>query len=424
MKLNHIVLVVLIAPLLQGCLTNYNAAKNQQKNKAVASKVLNLTTQVLPYNSSVDSSTVYIQLNNEQLLYAKFGNATTLTAQVQVLSYRLTSIDNYAPLDTFISVFELPLEQYKRQDKITLAVKLPATPNFETPYKVIITDINRKNEAQHFIALNKTNTLNRQNFITSTASQNLCFGNTHNDSVPLIITHNSSSKKLYVRYFKTNFPVALPPFSTTPNASYKFVPDSSFVIKANNNKQFSLATTQQGLYHLQLDSLRKDGLTVFKFYNSYPNVTNAMQLILPMRYILSKQEYDDLTTATNPKEALDKVWLNMAGNASKARELIRVYYSRVKQANEKFTSYTEGWKTDRGMLYIVCGAPQTQYKNLDSETWIYGEENNFRALNFSFSRVNNPFTINDYELSRNALYKDYWYLAVDTWRGGKVFANQ
>ena len=114
----------------------------------------------------------------------------------------------------------------------------------------------------------------------------------------------------------------------------------------------------------------------------------------------------------------------MAGSANKARELIRAYYGRVKTANEKYTSYTEGWKTDRGMLYIVCGEPQTTYKNMEAETWIYGEENNFRSLNFAFAKVNNPFTTNDYELTRNALYRDYWYLAVDTWRSGKVFMNQ
>jgi GWxTD domain-containing protein len=413
-----------VASLLVGCFSNYNAIKNQKKTKATLAQTTQLTTQVLPYNSSGDSSTLYISLNNDQLLYAKYNNDEELTAQLKVESYRLTSMSNYAPLDTFTTLFTLPLANYKRQAKITLALKLPATPNFETPYKITITDVNRKNEAQHFVVLNKTNMLNRQNFILSTSTQNPYFSNVYADSTPIAISHNSSAKKIYARYFKTNFPIALPPFSLTPNATYKFVPDSTFTIVANTTKQFQLAMRQQGLYHLQLDSLKKEGVTLFKFTPDYPNVSNAKQLILPMRYILSTQEYDELLAATNPKEALDKVWLNMAGSANKARELIRAYYGRVKTANEKYTSYTEGWKTDRGMLYIVCGEPQTTYKNMEAETWIYGEENNFRSLNFAFAKVNNPFTTNDYELTRNALYRDYWYLAVDTWRSGKVFMNQ
>ncbi|MBC7412768.1 MAG: GWxTD domain-containing protein [Bacteroidia bacterium] len=423
-QLKQSVAILAVASLLVGCFSNYNAIKNQKKTKATLEQITQLATQVLPYNSSSDSSTIYISVINDQLLYAKYTNEEELTAQLKVESYRLTSISNYAPLDTFTTLFTLPLVQYKRQAKITLTLKLPATPNFETPYKITITDVNRKNEAQHFVVLNKTNMLNRQNFILSTATQNPHFSNVYSDSTPITLLHNSSAKKIYARCFKTKFPIALPPFSMTPNATYKFIPDSSFTIVSNIAKQFQITMKQQGLYHLQLDSLKKEGVTLFKFTPDYPNVSNSKQLILPMRYILSTQEYDELLAATNPKEALDKVWLNIAGSANKARELIRAYYGRVKTANEKYTSYTEGWKTDRGMLYIVCGEPQTSYKNMEAETWIYGEENNFRSLNFAFAKVNNPFTNNDYELTRNALYRDYWYLAVDTWRSGKVFMNQ
>jgi GWxTD domain-containing protein len=422
-QFKYITFLLISVVLLSGCFTNYNAIKNQKQNKAVASKITELTTQIMPYNSSADSSTIYIHLNNEQLLYAKFDNEQELTAHIKVVSYRFTSIDNATIIDTLSNVFALPFSTYKNKQKIVLNYKLPATPNFETAYKISIVDINRKNESQHFVVLNKTNALNRQNFKLKSSINDVLFCYVKNDTMPINIAHNIGSKKLYVRYFKTNFPVALPPFSMTPNATYKFVPDSSFVI-SNTTVGVNLKLKKQGIYHLQPDSIKKDGLTLFKYHDEYPNVSNAMELVLPMRYILSKQEYEELLQATNTKEALDKVWLNMAGNANKGRELIRAYYTRVKYANDKFASYTEGWKTDRGMLYIVCGDPQTTYKNIEAETWIYGEENNFRALNFTFNKVSNPFTNADFELARNPLYKDYWYLAVDTWRSGKVFMNK
>ena len=133
--------IIAILSLLTGCCSNYNAIKNQKKTKATLAQVTQLTTQVLPYNSSGDSSTVYISVNNDQLLYAKFTNEEELTAQLKVESYRLTTMSNYAPLDTFTKVFTLPLAQYKRQTKITLSLKLPATPNFETPYKIQVDDV-------------------------------------------------------------------------------------------------------------------------------------------------------------------------------------------------------------------------------------------------------------------------------------------
>ena len=33
------------------------------------------------------------------------------------------------------------------------------------------------------------------------------------------------------------------------------------------------------------------------------------------------------------------------------------YYRRVRFANEEFTQYKDGWKTDRGMIYILFGPP-------------------------------------------------------------------
>lgn len=38
-------------------------------------------------------------------------------------------------------------------------------------------------------------------------------------------------------------------------------------------------------------------------------------------------------------------------------ELMEEYYRRVEYADVNFASYREGWKTDRGMLYIVLGPP-------------------------------------------------------------------
>ena len=31
----------------------------------------------------------------------------------------------------------------------------------------------------------------------------------------------------------------------------------------------------------------------------------------------------------------------------------------------------EGWRTDRGLVHIIFGTPNSIYKNDDTETWIY-----------------------------------------------------
>ncbi|MCE9540005.1 MAG: GWxTD domain-containing protein, partial [Bacteroidetes bacterium] len=95
--------------------------------------------------------------------------------------------------------------------------------------------------------------------------------------------------------------------------------------------------------------------------------------------------------------------------------------NRVQDANLYFTSYLEGWKTDRGMIYLIYGSPNVTYKTANSETWIYGEENNINSLSYTFSKTNNPFTNNDFTLDRSVVYKQSWYTAVDIWRQGRTY---
>lgn len=96
--------------------------------------------------------------------------------------------------------------------------------------------------------------------------------------------------------------------------------------------------------------------------------------------------------------------------------MVRTYYSRVQRANELFTSYKEGWKTDRGMIFMIYGAPDKVYKFKDREVWEYGNDAFYSGLRFSFSREGNPFTQNDFRLTRQAHYEFSWQGIVDNWR--------
>jgi GWxTD domain-containing protein len=141
----------------------------------------------------------------------------------------------------------------------------------------------------------------------------------------------------------------------------------------------------------------------------------------PVRYLTTRREYDEMKANKDLKNAVDKFWLETGGNAERTRYLIKKYYSRVQFANENFTSYLEGWKTDRGIIYIIFGPPHMVYRSSKTEVWIYGEASAAMSLNFSFIKVINPFTDNDYTLSRAPVYEANWYRAVDMWRQGRVY---
>ena len=147
-------------------------------------------------------------------------------------------------------------------------------------------------------------------------------------------------------------------------------------------------------------------------------------MVDPIRFISSNSEFEKLTSGIKTKKEVDEFWLVKCGTEDRAREIIKKYYNRVQDANELFTSYVEGWKTDRGMVSLIFGSPKTVRKARDEEVWYYGEENNALALQFTFVQVDNPFSDNDYKLLRAPSYKSNWYRAVEAWRSGRVYWAQ
>jgi GWxTD domain-containing protein len=64
-------------------------------------------------------------------------------------------------------------------------------------------------------------------------------------------------------------------------------------------------------------------------------------------------------------------------------ELMEEYYRRVEIANQNFGTFQEGWKTDRGMVYIILGPPNEVERHpfeQDSkpyEVWTYYSINRY-----------------------------------------------
>lgn len=227
---------------------------------------------------------------------------------------------------------------------------------------------------------------------------------------------DTSINYLWCKYYRRDFPLPPPPFSYDTRTSFNYHADSVFQVAGSIN--FS----QEGFYHLQTDSSGRDGFTLFCYADQYPQVKTTRQMLEPLRYLTTRAEFAALDTAASLRRAIDRYWLERSnGNEERARILIRKFYGRVQWANKLFSSYTEGWKTDRGMIYIVFGPPNVIYRYSNSETWIYGTENSPTALNLLFVRVDNPFTPNDFSLTRSPIYEPHWYRAVDFWRQGRAY---
>jgi GWxTD domain-containing protein len=224
---------------------------------------------------------------------------------------------------------------------------------------------------------------------------------------------------LYARYYKRDFPIAAPPFISTAPKPFDFTPDSVFVLQKQNQGSV-LHLTRTGFYQVTDDTSHRPGCTIFSFGTYFPEAKTVLDLALPLRYITTNEEYDQIMSSEYLKKEVDAFWLKTGGNPQRARTLIQAFYERVQYANQYFTSYLEGWKTDRGMCYVIFGPPDVVHRSTATETWTYGADGSYSALSLTFTKVVNPFSNNDYRLNRSSSLKTPWYRAVEFWRQGRV----
>lgn len=418
MKKNIVYLLIVVIGLACGTPRKTSTITQTSTYKHDANTI---RPQFVVFHVSDSISELHFKINSKEILYTR-PDGIDFNSNV-LISYRLLpSFDSKEIIDS--SSVRLVDKNNDNSDKSLLGkLNIKALKGKNYVLRVTVTDLNRNTETQGVIAIEKENDLNRQNFIvTSNTSDAPLFRTYVKSDESVKISYKAKiGVTLYVRYYNRDFPLAAPPFSVSDPKPFQYRQDSLFTLQLSDEGNLQFTAAKKGFYHFQLDTTKREGLTLFHFSDVFPEVKKAEDMITPLRFITSKQEYDELLYSTNKKAAIEKFWLNSTGNQERAKEIIRKYYNRIQDANYYFTSYLEGWKTDRGMVYLIYGSPNVIYRTLTSETWIYGEENNINSLSYSFSKLNNPFTNNDYTLERSVVYKQSWYTAVDIWREGRTY---
>ena len=222
------------------------------------------------------------------------------------------------------------------------------------------------------------------------------------------------SDEWFVSYYNDEFPAAAPSFSEAQaRVSRAMAVDSLFRVRAGEETIFSM----KGLYLIQKDTNALEGLA-FRSEDDYPQYTKLASLPGPLIYITTKQEYDRLEAVQGNKRAFDRIILQITLDTDRARTLMRSYFRRVELANRFFTSYKEGWKTDRGMVYIIFGKPDEVFRFDDREVWRYDNER-FENISFNFSRSTSLFDPDNFVLIREKKYEDTWYEVIDLWRNAR-----
>ncbi|MFN0031100.1 MAG: GWxTD domain-containing protein [Flavobacteriales bacterium] len=379
-----------------------------------------LHPEFLLYHHQDDSSTLWFRIHTSELLY------TRAAADAPFLSKFRLSCATYKQDGQLLDTTGTTIIDYAHDGAgwLTGSVVLPVDTGL-TNMVITCADLKRSTETISYLRSDKQSTYTAQNYLPTDAhTGEPLFGSFagENQVVRIESNRNAANNDFYIGQYDQEIKLPPPPFSTsTPE-----MPDLSKTtdeIWDTDSASSYLFLASQGLYFISNDPLRKQGAVLQAANDFFPEVKSTDQLPAPLRYITTKTEFEDIRENYYPKKKVDDFWLECAGSKERARDLIGIYYNRVQEANYYFSSYTEGWRTDRGMIHIVFGNPARIVKQQTYETWIYGEEGQTTTLTFVFRKQEMANVNNVYVLNRDPAFKTYWEKQVTNWRNGRIYSE-
>lgn len=181
------------------------------------------------------------------------------------------------------------------------------------------------------------------------------------------------------------------------------IKDGSYILRIIALKPNQDTSVQQNVYLAVSDR-------TIKLYRSFIGSVfeDINTAIKQMRYVASNQEIEYIETAPTIDEKqnrFEEYWKKLDPSATTDRnEAFEEYYARIDFANKNFKSYTEGWRTDMGMVYIVYGKPyniektQPRSDGRTYERWTYTNNKQFIFVDnsgFNDFRLYSPLTVTD-----------------------------
>lgn len=222
------------------------------------------------------------------------------------------------------------------------------------------------------------------------------------------IQGSGSGKPLHIFFYKTEFSAAAPPYANQANVDRFMFADSTFTVSSGDKLTFRT----KGLYLAQEDTASNQGFAFITRNSSYPRLSRIEDIPDPLIFVSAREEHDELLAAGNDKTKVDKVILDITHDKDRAKNFMRSYFRKVELSDLYFSSYKEGWKTDRGMMYLIFGLPDEVSRTGPNEVWYY---KNYKER-FTFVRSGSVYDPGNVTLVRSSKFAELWYSTVDLWR--------
>ncbi|GEM_PF-2723727 len=419
MKINRLLIISSIF-LWASCYTGQNISEPDNTSLVYKQSNRVLHPQFKIFHETPDDSKIYLKLYTNELRFSTTNPERINQAVLNINYYIKSSIESNEIIDSSKQV--LKVEKTENQTSIISFFRLKPVESESFIVEFHINDVYGNKKSKNYLTINRSNDGNAQYYISFFANYQKPVFTEYFSPIDTLLIKTCCSKrgKFSISKYKLIEEPAIKPFKSNFINELNLLIDSSIYLKPYPSDSLFFSKTH-GIYIIRSDSSKLKGFMKVQFKNAFPLISKPDELNDAISYLLTDEEYTYIKNSNNKKFLVDKFWLTTNENKERSKELIKIWYNRAVYSNYFFTSYKEGYKTDRGMIYIVFGPPDNiEYIN-GAEKWLYYNSENNSELDFLFTKQEQSVSENDYTLLRESRYEPYWNKAVKTWRSGKVY---
>lgn len=416
---------ILIVSLLGGCTVTQNVSVPVSQFSAMYNpSEFSLNADYRLHHISDDMTSLFIRLFPRELLFNQANAEAEYRALVRITYtiYELgDNMDIVAKSDSTSFVIKLGREDQESTAYFSTRV-LNIKSGSQYMLRIESQDMLRGSVGLEHIYIDKRNRFSAQNFnIISARTGYPRFLNYISPGEVFKLDYRLPGyDSIYVDFISYDADYPRPPLTLGSPSFFQLAPDTTIRLAWTDSTIFTLP--EKGIYHFRLDTTRSEGITLQRFSPEFPQVQSEQSLLEPLFYIGTLTEYNNMRREENTKLAVDDFWLARASSMERSRELIRVYYNRVVYSNLYFTSNREGWKSDRGMIFILFGPPDRIRSGGSEERWYYISNRQGKVIEFIFDRVPGLYSNHELVWRKNGQSMGYVSAAVSSWRSGKVYS--
>jgi GWxTD domain-containing protein len=363
----------------------------------------NFYQDVLNFASSDTSNTrvdIFIQIPYPEIKFIKteggFGAAYSVTVSVfdegkEKLITERTWNEKVETIDFSQTItknnYSLSLKSFNlRPASYTIRVAVEDRESkrvYTSENKFVVRNLNKKAALSDFIIIAKQTSADGGNKIIPSVSRNVA---TQKSGLPLFFeVYSDTARAAFLQY-------------TIISKQKKVMVDTFEVRNLQKGKnqvfftvktpplplgEYAVTVTVKDEKKETLDMVAKGFIS--KWIGVPNNISDLDKAIEQMLYIASDKEMKYIKEAPSEQEKAQRFaeyWKKKDPSpATEENEIFDEYYARVAYANENFSHYNEGWRSDMGMVFILLGPPSNvdrhpfDYDSKPYEIWQYYDLN-------------------------------------------------